>query len=71
MKSTEIIQLQNYLRRTFNNLGIRVKEPAKETAPVEVMMGDEFIGTLHRDDDEGEVCYHFQMTILDIDLEGS
>ena len=69
MKSTEIIQLQNYLRRTFNNLGIRVKEPARPAAPVEVMMGDEFIGVLHRDDDEGEVCYHFQMTILDIDLE--
>jgi hypothetical protein len=35
---------------------------------VEVYLGDEFIGTLFRDEDEGEVSYAFSMAILDFDL---
>jgi hypothetical protein len=34
----------------------------------EVMVGDEFIGVISRDDEDGEVCYQFNMAILDIDL---
>jgi hypothetical protein len=34
----------------------------------EVMVGDEFIGVVSRDDEDGEVCYQFNMAILDIDL---
>jgi len=37
-------------------------------APIEVYIGDEFIGVLHRDEDEGEVSYSLVMTILDMDL---
>ena len=32
------------------------------------MIGDEFIGVLHRDEDEGEVSYSVNMTILEEDL---
>ena len=31
-------------------------------------MGDEFIGTLHRDEEEGEISFAFQMVILEEDL---
>ena len=34
----------------------------------EVYIGSEFIGTLYRDEDEGELSYDFNMSIIDIDL---
>jgi hypothetical protein len=68
MKSTEIARIQAYLRKAFDNNRITVPIPPKETAPVEVYIGDEFVGVVHRDEDEGEVSYSMIMTILDIDL---
>ena len=35
----------------------------------EIYIGDEFIGTLTREDEDGELCYQFQMAILEMDLE--
>ena len=70
MEKTEGAQVQEYLRRKFDNQRIKVVVAAKPNAPVEVYLGDEFIGVIDREDDEGEICYHFQMSILDIDLEG-
>lgn len=69
MEKTEGAQVQEYLRRKFDNQRIKVKVPEKPNAPVEVMIGDEFVGVIDKDEDEGELCYHFQMSILDIDLE--
>jgi len=42
--------------------------PEKPGQPVEVRVGPEFIGVLHRDDDEGEVSYSMMMSILEEDL---
>lgn len=69
MRPDEIAGVQQFLRKTFSNNRITIKPPKKPTAPVEVYIGEEFIGVLHRDEDEGEVSYAFHMTILDIDLE--
>ena len=68
MKSTEIARIQGFLRKTFDNNRLTVPIPSRESAPVEVYIGDEFIGVVHRDEDEGEVSYSVIMTILDIDL---
>jgi hypothetical protein len=68
MTPTEIAQVQVYLRQTFGNDRIRVVAPAKRGAPIEVRIGDEFLGVLHRDDEEGEVSYSLHMTILADDL---
>jgi hypothetical protein len=68
MKPNDIARVQDYLRRTFANNTLTVVAPPKRGGPVEVTVGDEFIGVLHRDDDEGEVSYSLVMTILDIDL---
>jgi hypothetical protein len=35
---------------------------------MEVYAGDEFMGVIFRDEDEGEISYSFNMAILDIDL---
>ena len=68
MKITEIARVQEYLRTNLSNNRIIVKPPAKETAPVEVYIGDEFIGVLYKDEDEGEVSYSLTMSILEEDL---
>ncbi|GAB6052801.1 DUF3126 family protein [Magnetospira thiophila] len=69
MKPDEIGKVQSYLRKTFDNNRISIIPPSKPNAPVEVMIGEDFIGVLHRDEDDGEVSYSMVMTILDIDLE--
>jgi hypothetical protein len=68
VKPTDIARVQAYLRKLFGNADIHIDVPKKPGASVEVRIGDEFIGTLHRDDEEGEVSFAFQMVILDEDL---
>ncbi|MDO8606025.1 MAG: DUF3126 family protein [Phaeospirillum sp.] len=68
MNPTEIARVEAYLRATFANDKIKIAPPAKRNAPVEIMIGEEFIGVLHRDEDEGEVSYSVNMTILEEDL---
>jgi hypothetical protein len=68
MTPNDIARVQDYLRRTFGNDRISIAPPSKRNAPVEVRIGEEFIGVLHRDDEDGEVSYALHITILDIDL---
>ena len=68
MTRNEIARVQEYLRRTFANERIVIDPPATATAPVEVRIGDEFIGVLHRDEDEGEISYALNISILEDDL---
>ena len=68
MRTTEISRVQEYLRKAFSNNSIVVPPPMKADAPIEVYIGEEFVGVLHRDEDEGEVSYSFVMSILDMDL---
>lgn len=68
MTPNEIARVQAYLRKTFANAHITVVPPIRRGGPVEVHIGDEFIGVLHRDEDEGEVSYALQISILEEDL---
>jgi len=68
MNPTDIARVQDYLRRTFDNKRICIDPPTKRGAPVEVRVGDEFLGVLHRDEDDGEVSWALHMTILEEDL---
>ena len=40
----------------------------KSADSLEVYLAEEFIGTLYRDDEDGEISYAFNMAILEIDL---
>ncbi|MBC7906494.1 MAG: DUF3126 family protein [Rhodospirillaceae bacterium] len=68
MQPAEIAKIQAYMRQAFGSERLNVRAPDKKGGPVEVNLGDEFIGVLHRDDDEGEISYAFHMTILAEDL---
>lgn len=68
MSPSEIARVEAYLGTTFGNDRIRIAPPKKRGAPIEVSINGEFIGVLHRDEDEGEVSYSLMMTILEEDL---
>lgn len=68
MTLNEITRVQEYLRGTFSNTRIKIQPPKKPDAPIEVYLGDEFIGVLYRDDEEGEISYTLNISILEEDL---
>ena len=68
MTPIEIGRVQAYLRKALDNNRIAIKPPARKGGPVEVIVGGEFLGVLHRDDDEGEVSYGLHISILEEDL---
>ncbi|GLQ09131.1 MAG TPA: DUF3126 family protein [Devosia sp.] len=69
MNHPEIIKLQKFLQLKFNNRNIDVRPRAKLNDSVEVFIGDESIGLIHVDDEDGDKSYIFNMSILDIDLD--
>lgn len=69
MDKPEIAKLQDYLRRKFSNTSIRLQPNMRRKEMVEVMIGEEQIGTLYKDVEEGETSYTITISILDIDLE--
>ena len=69
MTREEIVSLETYLRRLFQLQTIEVRQRPNKDDSAEVYIGDEFIGVMFRDDDDGDLSYQFQMAILDIDLQ--
>lgn len=67
MNPAETAQLQAYLRRKFDNNRLALKG-RKQDDSAEVFLGDEFIGVIYKDEDEGELSYAFNMAILEMDL---
>jgi hypothetical protein len=65
---TDIARVQAYLRATLGNSRIHIEVPKRKGGSVEVSVGDEFIGTLHRDDEDGEVSFTLTISILEEDL---
>lgn len=68
MNGSEIARLQAFFANRFKLDNISVRPRPNKTDSAEVYMGDEFIGVLFRDDEDGEVSYDFNMAILEIDL---
>ena len=68
MENAEILRLQKYLRTTFRLDSISLHRRTGVADSVEVQIGEEFIGVLFKDTEDGEVSYAFNMAILDIDL---
>ena len=70
MDVQEVRKLDAYLKRLFNNPRIRVVPRPKKEDSAEVYIGEEFIGVLFRDEEDGELSFNFQMAILAEDLAG-
>ena len=67
MKPEEIKKLEAYFKRTFNQAMVIKARPKKDES-AEVYLGDEFLGVIFRDEEDGELSYSFSMAILDIDI---
>jgi len=68
LDKTEIKRIESYLRDKFKLSSITVRARPQKDDSAEVNIGDEFIGVIFKDEEEGEVSYAFNMAILDIDL---
>ena len=69
MTRDEILKLEHYLKKVFRLPDIQVRQRPRKDDSAEVFVDEEFIGVIFRDEDEGEVAYQFQMSILDYDLK--
>lgn len=67
VKPEELKKLDAYFKRTLNP-GIVVKARARKNDSAEVYLGEEFLGLIYRDDEDGDLSYNFSMAILDVDL---
>ncbi len=70
MDKQEITKLQAYFRLKFKMPEIRVVARPKKNDSAEVFIGEEFIGVVYRDDEDGELSWNFQMAILEMDIDG-
>jgi hypothetical protein len=67
MNNDEIVKVEAYLRKLFKTEALELKRSPRQDM-VEVLMDEEFIATLTKDDEDGEVSYNLSMAILDFDL---
>lgn len=70
LSDTEIKKIQTYLQQLFWNPEITVRTGSTQAdAPVEVYIGKEFAGVVYKNEDDGEISYDWNMSILEEDLE--
>ncbi len=69
MKPEEIVKLTKFLRTKFELSSISVRKRPQKSDSAEVYIGEEFVGVIFRDEEDGELSYNFSMAILDFDLE--
>lgn len=67
VKPDEIKKLDDYFKRTFNPQMVVKARPRKNDS-AEVYLGEEFLGVVYIDDEDGDRSYNFSMAILDVDL---
>ena len=66
MTREEIVKLEHYLKKIFRLPALQVRQRPRKEDSAELYVGDEFLGLVFKDEDEGD--YNFSMAILDIDL---
>ena len=69
LNESEIKKVQTYLQQLFWNPEIRVEKGEGVQAPAEVFVGKEFIGVIYKNNDDGEISYDWNMSILSEDIE--
>jgi hypothetical protein len=69
VKPEELKKLDAYFKKTFNNPDIQIKARPRKHDSAEVFLGEDFLGLVYRDDEDGDLSYNFSMAILDVDLD--
>lgn len=68
MSTPDWKKVEGHLNNTFETTKIKLRERKGNDDSVEVYKGEDFLGLVYVDEDEGETSYMFEMAILDIDL---
>ena len=68
MDRITISKIQEYMRSSLGSKKIKVEGRENKLDSADVTLNGEFIGVIFEDKEDGDTCYHFNMTILDIDL---
>ena len=69
LTEVEIKKVQTYLQQLFWNPEINVQRGSGVDAPAEVFIGKEFVGVIYKNDDDGEISFDWNMSILAEDIE--
>ena len=69
MNANDTAKVQSYLRQRFGNHKLTLARRENKDDSAELMLEDEFIGVVFRDDEDGDTCYHVQITGLAEDLD--
>ena len=68
MDRNTLSKIQNYLRLTLGSKQLKVEGRENKIDSADVTLNGEFLGVIFEDKEDGDTCYHFNMTVLDIDL---
>ena len=69
MDRVTIKKIENFFKQKFNNKKIKIEGRANKNDSAEVLIDDEFIGVVFEDNEDGDMCFQFNMTILTEDLD--
>ena len=69
MDRNTLSKIQNYLRLTLGSKQLKVEGRENKVDSADITINGEFLGVIFEDKEDGDICYHFNMTILDIDLK--
>ena len=69
MDRVTISKIQNYMRLTLGSKNIKIEGRENKIDSADVTLNGEFLGVIFEDKEDEDTCYHFNMTILDIDLK--
>ena len=62
-------KIENFFKQKFNNKKIKIEGRANKNDSAEVLIDHEFIGVIFEDNEDGDTCFQFNMTILSEDLD--
>lgn len=68
MDKAEVKKVESYLRSRFGNEDIALIHRPQASDSVEFEIDGETLGIVYRDDEDGDICYHVQLTVLAEDL---
>lgn len=69
MNASDTAKVQRYLRQRFGNNKLSIARRENKEDSADLMLEDEFIGVVFQDNEDGETCYHVQISILEEDLD--
>ena len=62
-------KIENFFKQKFNSKKIKIEGRANKNDSADVLIDDEFIGVVFEDNEDGDTCYQFNMTILSEDVD--